>query len=169
MMRRNIILSLVLITVLLLAAGFVRAEILLNNFETHSYKTIARQYHGDYFLLVLWSVDCPPCIEELPALAKFHQENPKANLVMVSTDSKNQQEDINSLIEKYGLADVQQCVFDGDSVQAIRFSIDPLWYGELPRSYFHHDKNERQAKSGRLDEDTLSAWITVINNTTAGL
>ena len=88
---------------------------------------------------------------------------------MVSTDSKNQQEDIKSLIEKYGLADIQQWVFDGDSVQAIRFSIDPLWYGELPRSYFHHDENKRQAKTGRLDEDTLSAWITAINNTTAGL
>lgn len=158
-----------LITVLLLAASFVRADILLNIFETHSYKTITTQYHGDSFLLVLWSVDCPPCIEELPALARFHTENPKANLVMVSTDSKNQQEDISNLIEKHGLADIQQWVFDGDSVQAIRFSIDPLWYGELPRSYFHHDENERQAKTGRLDEDTLSVWITAINNRTAGL
>jgi len=169
MIKKNITLSLVLVTVLLLTAGFVRAEIILNNFETHSYKTITTQYHGDSFLMVLWSVDCPPCIEELPALARFHQTNPKAKLVMVSTDSKNQQEDIKSLMEKHGLADIQQWVFDDDSIQAIRFSIDPLWYGELPRSYFHHEKNKRQAKSGRLDEDTLSAWITTINNTTAGL
>lgn len=168
-MKRNIILSLVLLAILLFSTNFVRAEILLNNFDTHSYKTITTQYRGDSFLMVLWSVDCPPCIEELPALATFHQKNPKANLVMVSTDSKKQQEDIKYLMEKHGLADIQQWVFDGDSVQAIRFSIDPLWYGELPRSYFHHDKSKRQAKSGRLDEDTLSAWIIAINNRTAGL
>ena len=169
MMKKNTVLSLLLITALLETATLARAEITLNNFEAHSYKTIARQYHGDSFLLVLWSVDCPPCIDELPALARFHHENPKANLVMVSTDSKNQQEDIKSLMEKHGLVDIQQWVFDGDSVQAIRFSIDPLWYGELPRSYFHHDENKRQAKTGRLDEDTLSVWITAINNRTAGL
>jgi len=163
-MKRNIILSLVLAAILLLTASFARAEIPLNNFETHSYKAITTQYHGESFLLVLWSVDCPPCIEELPALARFHQANPRANLVMVSTDSKNQQEDIKYLMEKHGLADIQHWVFYGDSVQAIRFSIDPLWYGELPRSYFHHDKNERQARSGRLDEDTLSAWAATINN-----
>ena len=96
MMKKNTVLSLLLITALLETATLARAEITLNNFEAHSYKTIATQYHGDSFLLVLWSVDCPPCIEELPALARFHQENPKANLVMVSTDSKNQQEDIKS-------------------------------------------------------------------------
>lgn len=169
MMKRNLISSLALITALFLAADILRAEILLNNFGTHSYKTITTQYNDDSFLLVLWSIDCPPCIEELPALAKFHQENPKANLVMVSTDSHNQQEDIKDLIEKHDLAGVQQWVFDGESIQAIRFSIDPLWYGELPRSYFHHEKNKRQARSGRLDKDTLSTWITAINSRTAGL
>ena len=114
-------------------------------------------------------MDCPPCIEELPALARFHQAHPKANLVMVSTDSKNQQEDIKHLMDNHGLADIQQWVFDNDSVQAIRFAIDPLWYGELPRSYFHHENNKRQATSGRLDANVLSGWIKTINNRTAGL
>ena len=169
MMKKNTVLSLLLITALLATATLARAEIPLNSFETNSYRNIITRYQGDSFLLVLWSVDCPPCIEELPALARFHQAHPEANLVMVSTDSKNQQEDIKHLMDNHGLADIQQWVFDDDSVQAIRFAIDPLWYGELPRSYFHHGNNKRQAISGRLDADVLSGWIKTINNRTAGI
>lgn len=88
---------------------------------------------------------------------------------MISTDNKNHQQDISALMAKHGLSDIQHWVFDGESEQAIRFSIDPLWYGELPRSYFHHADNGRQAKTGRLNEDALSVWITAINNRTEGL
>jgi thiol-disulfide isomerase/thioredoxin len=170
-MKKNIIFLLPLITALLFTASFaeVETETPLNNFGTDSYKTIVTRYQGHSFLMVLWSVDCLPCIEELPALEKFHRENPKANLIMISTDSKNQQEDIAGLMNKHGLSDIQQWVFDGNFAQATRFSIDPLWYGELPRSYFHYEKIKRMAKTGRLDADALSSWVTLINNTTAGL
>lgn len=169
MIKRNNLLSLLLITTSLLTASHTRAETPLKSFETNSYESIITRYQGDSFLMVLWSVDCPPCIEELPALGKFHQENPKANLVMISTDNKNHQQDIRALMAEHGLSDIQHWVFDGESEQAIRFSIDPLWYGELPRSYFHHADNRRQAKTGRLNKDSLSVWITAINNRTEGL
>ena len=162
-------LSLLLTIALLSLSSFTCAEMQLSRFKTDSYKEIIKQYQGDSFLMVLWSVDCTPCIEELPALGKFHQLHPKANVVMVSTDTENQEKDIQQLMNKYGLDDIQQWVFYGDSVQAIRFAIDPVWYGELPRSYFHQEKHKRQAKSGRLDEGTLLTWIKAINNRRAGL
>ena len=162
-------LSLLLATALLSLSSFTCAEMQLSRFKTDSYREIIKQYQGYSFLMVLWSVDCTPCIEELPALGKFHQLHPKANVVMVSTDTENQEKDIQQLMNKYGLDDIQQWVFFGASVQAIRFAIDPVWYGELPRSYFHHKNHKRQAKSGRLDESTLLAWIKVINNRRAGL
>lgn len=162
-------LSLLLITAMISLPRFACAEMQLSRFETDSYKKIITQYQGNSFLMVLWSVDCPPCIEELPSLGRFHQLHPKANVVMVSTDSKHQEKDIQQLMKKHGLADIQQWVFDDNSLQAIRFSIDPAWYGELPRSYFHHDVNKRQAKTGRLDEETLLAWIKAINNRKADL
>ncbi len=168
-LTNKLILTLLMLTAALSLPQLARAEMQLSQFETGSYKKIMKLYQDDAFLLVLWSVDCPPCIDELPALGRFHQQHPKANLVMVSTDSNNQQADIRQLMDKYGLTDIQQWVFAGDSAQAIRFAIDPLWYGELPRSYFHHEDNKRQAKTGKLDEDTLLAWLRAINYTTAGL
>ena len=166
---KNVILTLMMMVTPLSLPQLARAEMQLSQFETDSYEKIIKQYQGGAFLLVLWSVDCPPCIDELPALGRFHQQHPKVNLVMVSTDSNNQQADIRQLMDKHGLTDIQQWVFAGDSAQAIRFAIDPLWYGELPRSYFHYEDDKRQAKTGKLDEDTLLAWLRAINNTTAGL
>jgi thiol-disulfide isomerase/thioredoxin len=170
MMKRNVMIMLLLMTIALLSLPpIVRADMQLSLFKSDSYQKIAAQYQDDSFLMVLWSVDCPPCIEELPALGKFHQMYPKAKVVMVSTDSINQQQDIQQLMVAHGLGDIQQWVFDGESVQAIRFAIDPAWYGELPRSYFHQLNKKRQAKSGRLDERALLTWIASIKNTTSGL
>lgn len=167
-MKNNKVLYL-LIAVLLSLPLFARAELQLNRFDAHSYKTIIAQHQGNSFLMVLWSLDCPPCIEELGSLGKFHQLHDKVNIIMVSTDNENQKDDIQQLMSKHGLDDIQQWVFSTDSEQAIRFSIDPQWYGELPRNYFHDKQHKRQVKSGRLNEAMLSAWLELINNKTTDL
>jgi len=167
MMKNRIILT-SLITALLFLSPFARAEMQLKHFNADSYKTILAQYQANAFLMVLWSVDCPPCIEELPTLSKFHQSHPATNIVMISTDSKNQAQEVKHLIKKHGLTNIQQWVFSDDSIQAIRFAIDPLWYGELPRSYFHNDKHKRRGESGRLDKGALLTWFKTVNNTSAG-
>ncbi len=159
LMKNKATVSLLLIIALLSLPPFVRAEIQIRLFDTGTYKKIISQHKHDSFLMVLWSVDCPPCIKELSVLEKFHQLHPEENIVMISTDSKDQKDDIKALINKYNLTDIQQWVFSGKHIQTIRFIIDPFWYGELPRSYFYFKKNHRQAKSGELDQSILLAWL----------
>jgi len=130
-----------------------------SRFELDGYQKILDMYEGSAFLMVLWSVDCPPCIDELSMLGQLHQKHPGVNLVMVSTDTSIHAGEINQLMQLNGLGDVRQWVFDGDSVQAIRHAIDPSWYGELPRSYFHQGNHRRLAISGRLEEGVLSSWF----------
>jgi len=158
-----------LIIALLFLSPFAHAEMQLKQFNVDSYKAMLAQYQTDAFLMVLWSVDCPPCIEELATLSKFHQSHPETNIVMVSTNSRNQAQAVKHLINEHGLTNIQQWTFFDDSMQAIRFAIDPLWYGELPRSYFHNGKHKRIAKSGKLDEDVLLTWFKTVTNTNAGL
>lgn len=165
---RNLLTSL-LSAALLMLAPHATAEMKLSDFKVESYKKIVTRYQDSSFLMVLWSVDCPPCIEELPTLGKFHQLYPKANLIMVSTDDEYHKDEIQQLMHKHGLDDINQWVFSGVPLQAMRYAIDPTWYGELPRSYFHHKQHKRQAKSGRLGEDVLSTWIELVNSRTAGL
>lgn len=153
---------------LLFSPQLVSADSLINNFEKDSYRKILNAYHGHAFLMVLWSVDCPPCIDELSVLGQFHQLYPSANIVLVSTDNVVAREEISQLMQLHDLNDVQQWVFDGDSIAAIRHAIDPLWYGELPRSYFHYTENQRQGISGRLDKIKLLVWFKATDKTAKG-
>lgn len=168
LMKRNR-LPYLLCTALLTLSPLATAQMKLSDFKVGSYKAIVAHYQDAAFLLVLWSVDCPPCIEELPTLGKFHQRHPEANLVMVSTDGDYHKDDIQQLIREHGLDDIQQWVFSGASLQAMRYAIDPAWYGELPRSYFHQNQHQRQVKSGRLDAAVLTAWVELVNSRAAGL
>jgi peroxiredoxin len=42
------------------------------------------QWHGRSVLLVFWSLSCPPCIEEVPDLARLYQENQASGLTLVA-------------------------------------------------------------------------------------
>ena len=113
------------------------------------------------FLMVMWSLDCPPCIKELSMLGSVYKEHPDLNLVLVSTDSISRTDDINLLLKDTGLSDIDSRVFSDASVQHLRYAIDPAWYGELPRSYFHTQNNMRKAISGLLDMNQVVSWLKV--------
>ena len=130
-------------------------------FKTDSYNKLITQTQ-EPFIMVLWSLDCPPCIKELDMLGALYKQNPRLNLVLVSTDSMSRLDEINTLIEKSGLHGLDNRVFSDESVQRLRYSIDPGWYGELPRSYFHGKNNsQRSAVSGLLDTDKIVAWLGI--------
>jgi len=111
--------------------------------------------------MVMWSLDCPPCIKELSMLGSVYKEHPDLNLVLVSTDSISRTDDINLLLKDTGLSDIDSRVFSDASVQHLRYAIDPAWYGELPRSYFHTQNNMRKAISGLLDMNQVVSWLKV--------
>lgn len=104
--------------------------------------------------MLFWSVDCPPCLAELQMLAKHHDELAKMNLILISVDDRSVQEEVQSLLEQYKLSDVANWIFTS-SPAALRFEIDPTWYGEVPRSYFYEAARPRQVISGQLSEKIL--------------
>lgn len=127
-------------------------------FKLDSYKQILQENKQRPFLMVLWSLDCAPCIKELKILGEFHKQYPQHKIIMISTDDKNQSNEIAQLITQYGLQTVDQWVFDG-SFQHLRYSIDPTWYGELPRSYFFEQDQSRLAASGQLHQNQLVRYF----------
>ena len=128
-------------------------------FKISSYQKILQENKQQPFLMVLWSLDCMPCIKELKMLGKFHKQYPQHKLVLISTDSKNQSDEIIQLMTEYGLHTVEQWVFD-DSFQYLRHSIDPGWYGELPRGYFFKPNHSRIASSGQLHQNQLMQYFS---------
>lgn len=130
------------------------------HFSQNSYQDILISNKDNNFIMILWSLDCPPCIEEMPVISKFHKKNPAIEIIMVSTDEVSREGEITELLTESGLKDLQQWVFQSENNQRIRYSIDPAWYGELPRSYFYRSGKLNKKRSGRLTMDDLEQWLT---------
>jgi thiol-disulfide isomerase/thioredoxin len=131
-------------------------------FKENSYSRLIENNNSP-FLMVLWSLDCPPCLKELNMLGSILKENPDMKLVLVSTDSPSRIENIKQRLNTAGLSGAENQIFTSASSQRLRYSIDPAWYGELPRSYFHVN-NKRHAISGMLDKREIINWLNINND-----
>lgn len=126
----------------------------IDTFTSGSYAQIVKQYQGQPFVMVLWSMDCPPCYKELAMLAKERKRH-VFNLVLISVDGLDASSDVEAVLTKYQLQDVNTWLFEEYATQHLRYEIDPIWYGELPRSYLFNKEHKRQAVSGVLKPDQL--------------
>ena len=157
-MLRNTIYKLTFVFALFITALPVIAEG-LKPFMSGSYAQILEQHKQKPFILVLWSVDCPPCHKELEMLGKLVAKNQKLNIVLVSTDSEVESNEVSVIMGKYKVNKLESWIFRGESDQALRYEIDRRWYGELPRSYLFKPTGEKQIVSGVLAEEKLLAWL----------
>ncbi|MFT5164278.1 MAG: thiol-disulfide isomerase/thioredoxin [Alteromonadaceae bacterium] len=129
-------------------------------FSPHEYSGVQQIHEGQRWLMLMWSVDCPPCFKELAQIAKLHQQDSSLAVILVNTDGDEMlDEQREELIKKYKLDSLTNLHFmDGKAAKA-RFQIDPSWYGELPRSYFYKEDGKRIAKSGLVSSDILKQWL----------
>ena len=141
------------VCLLCLVSSSVIAES-IKNFTTGSYAQIVEQHQDQPFVLVLWSLDCPPCYKELAMLAQVRKQRP-FNLVLISVDGAEAVDEVNTVLTKYKLQNVDTWLFEAYIAQHLRYEIDPLWYGELPRSYLFNSQHQRQALSGALKPKQL--------------
>ena len=147
--------KIVWISLLLFLSANVIAQQPIKNFTSGSYEQIVNQYNKQSFVMVLWSIDCPPCYKELEMLGR-EQKQHVFNLVLISTDGTEATNEVTAVLKKYNLQNVNNWLFKEYSAQQLRYQIDPLWYGELPRSYLFNKTHQRQAVSGVLSSEQLS-------------
>lgn len=126
----------------------------IKNFTSGSYQQIVNQYQKQPLVMVLWSIDCPPCYKELEMLATERKQH-DFKLVLISVDGAEAINEVAAVLKKYNLQAVDSWLFNEFSSQSLRYEIDPLWYGELPRSYLFNSKAQRQAMSGVLSAAQL--------------
>lgn len=131
-------------------------------FGPDSLKQIERDHADRPFLLVLWSLECRPCRRELALLGRLHKDRLAPDLVLVATDNIESRELIGEILAQYHLGGVSAWAFAG-AEERLRYSIDPHWAGELPRSYFYAPDAGRRGVSGRLEEETVRDWSGVTN------
>lgn len=132
-------------------------------FESGSLQRILNSRAGKPFLLVLWSLECPPCRREMELLAKMRRQHPEIDIVFISTDGSERADEVEAALEQHDLEEAKSWIFAGP-VQRLRYEIDPTWYGVLPRSYFYDENHERAAVSGALEEAQIQAWLRYVHS-----
>jgi len=121
------------------------------DFVQGSYTQIIESHKNRSLFVSLWSIDCPPCREELPEMAAYFSSHPEISLVLISTDGKDLATEVEQVLQQNGLADAESWIFAEDFVQRLRYEVDSAWHGELPTSYFYSPGQPRQRIRGRVD------------------
>jgi hypothetical protein len=131
-------------------------NVAIQPFVSGSYAQIDARYGNDHALVLLWSVDCPPCLQELDALSK--EPHLPYKVVLISTDPAAARAEVRAVVEKYAVGQWEHWQFASAEVERLRFEVDPRWYGETPRSYVYRTGQERLTLRGAL---TQSQWLAL--------
>jgi thiol-disulfide isomerase/thioredoxin len=113
------------------------------------------QWRGRPLLLNFWATWCPPCVTEMPLLARFHRERRAAGWQVVGI-AIDQEKAVREFVEAHGI-DFPIALGDSRGLalsQALGNSA-----GGLPFSVvFGVDGKPRARKLGALDEALLERW-----------
>lgn len=73
---------------LLLFSSFAQAEVEMKLEKTDGTFDLLSQYRGKWVVVNYWATWCPPCIEEMPDLQAFHDDNYET-AVVIGINSEN--------------------------------------------------------------------------------
>lgn len=128
-------------------------------FTSKRFPEIREAHAGQPFVVAFWSTHCEPCKAEIALLTRFHREFPSVKIILVATDTPAERSSVEHFLAKYELGQMAVYQFGDEAEERIRFSVDPHWRGELPRSYFFDRRGEVTAQSGVPDEIWVRRWF----------
>lgn len=158
MKRLGILLGLCL-TVLLFVPVPAWAAQEIKPFVRGSYQQIVTARQGKPFIINFWSLSCSYCKVELAMLKKLAKKYPKLDLVLVSTDTPEEEKPVSATLKKFSLGRAEAWVFADSYTERLRFEVDKKWQGELPRTYFFSANSEVKAISGKLEQKEVEQWV----------
>lgn len=160
-MKRAVILA--LSCILLTTNACKQAVNTPRKFVSGSMSTILREHAGKPMLVNFWSISCPPCREEMPVLARFMRENPQVDIVTIATDDIAEQDAVVDALHSSTLATADNWIFAEEFAEALRYEVDPTWYGEMPRTYLYASDGRRETIAGKVTPNTLQTWLASTN------
>ncbi len=131
-------------------------------FASGSYRQILANNANKPFMLVVWSINCPSCLKDMELLSSIHKIKPELKMIMLAADEPSATEQIQQILEKNQLAEIENWAYADDNTQKLQFEIDPKWYGELPRTYFFDKAHQRTGVSGVLSKEDYDEMFAKI-------
>lgn len=131
-------------------------------FTSGSYQQILAENADQPFMLVIWSINCSSCLKDMALLNNIHKGRPELKIIMLAADELSATEQVQQILEKNQLSDIENWVYAEDNTQKLQYEIDPKWYGELPRTYFFDKAHQRTGVSGVLSKEDYDAMFAKI-------
>lgn len=135
------------------------AALEIKPFVRGSYQKIISARQGKPFIVNFWSLSCGYCKVEMTMLKKLLRKHPGLDLVMVSTDTQEEEKMVSATLSEFSLGKADAWVFADSYAERLRFEVDRKWQGELPRTYFFSASSEVKAVSGKVEQKDVEQWI----------
>lgn len=142
---------------LLLATAAGAGE--LQVFHADSMQAIEQEHAGSPFIVAVWATDCPPCRRELALLSDFSADHPEVPVVLIATDPPDYAAAVDQVLESFALTGAEAWRFGDAGAERLRYTIDPGWRGEMPRSYLYDEDGDRVGISGPISTELLRRWL----------
>jgi thiol-disulfide isomerase/thioredoxin len=132
----------------------------LKPFVRGSWQEMLRAHAGRPTLVHFWGVTCGPCKVELPLLGKFMKEHSELDVVMISADLVPNLDGLTrAMLEKAGLGPAENWIFSDGFVERLRFEIDPVWQGDIPRTLLIARDGTVTTIEGSVEIPDLKKWL----------
>ena len=128
-------------------------------FEINTRNVIEKKYLNQPLIISFWSTDCPYCIDDLKKLGKALSKNKNVKLITVCVDGKESAKKAERILNLAHLPEHERYQYAEVDEDKLRYSIDPTWYGELPRTYFYDTAHQVTPLSGKISNSFLDAWL----------
>ena len=131
----------------------------LKPFERGSWQQLLRSHAGRPTLIHFWGVTCGPCKVELPLLGQFMKDHPAVDVVTISADLvPDLPSATRAMLQKSGLSDAENWIFDDGFAERLRFEIDPAWQGDIPRTLLIARDGAITTIEGSAEVADLEKW-----------
>ena len=127
--------------------------------EINTRNVIEKKYLNQPLIISFWSIDCPYCIDDLKKLGKALSKNKNVKLITVCVDGKESAKKAERILNLAHLPEHERYQYAEVDEDKLRYSIDPTWYGELPRTYFYDTAHQVTPLSGKISNSFLDAWL----------
>ena len=128
-------------------------------FDMNTRQVIEKRYIDQPLIISFWSIDCPYCIDDLKKLGKALSKNTNVKLITVCVDGKESAKKAERILSQANLPKHEQYQYAEVDEDRLRYNIDPVWYGELPRTYFYDAAHQVTPLSGKISNSFLDKWF----------